>query len=66
MTLEDGSSILFHKHQPRIDRYPGFHLYKAIARFCKETAVPRKEIGYLKQYIVERIPVGHVPLVIDV
>lgn len=66
MTLEDGSSILFHKHQPRIDRYPGFHLYKAIARFCKDTAVPRKEIGNLKQYVVERIPLGEVPLVIDI
>jgi hypothetical protein len=66
MTLEDGTHILFHKTQPKMDRYPGFHLYKAIARYCKDTAVPRKEIAELKQYIVSGFPVGHVPLVIDV
>ena len=46
LTLEDGTSILFSKEDH--DRYHGFHLYKAIARFCKDTAVPRKEIMLLK------------------
>jgi hypothetical protein len=46
LTLEDGSSILFSKENH--DRYHGFHLYKAIARFCKDNAVPRKEIMLLK------------------
>lgn len=44
MTLEDGTSILFGKSDPYHDRYHGFHLYKAIARLCKDTAVPRREI----------------------
>lgn len=66
MTLPDGSSVLFHKVQPKVDRYPGFHVYKAIARYCKDTAVPRKEIAELKQYVVSSIPVGQIPLVIDV
>jgi hypothetical protein len=43
LTLEDGTSILFGKKEAEHDRYHGFHLYKAIARFCKDTAVPRKE-----------------------
>jgi hypothetical protein len=47
MTLEDGSSILFGKTEPMHDRYHGFELYKAIARYCKDTAVPRKEIQKL-------------------
>jgi hypothetical protein len=46
LTLEDGSSILFSKENH--DRYHGFHLYKAITRFCKDNAIPRKEIMLLK------------------
>ncbi len=48
LTLDDGSSILFGKKEPRHDRYHGFHLYKAISRHCKDNAVPRKEIASLK------------------
>lgn len=44
MTLEDGTSVLFGKKEPEHERYHGFHLYKAIARFCKDTAIPRKEL----------------------
>jgi hypothetical protein len=66
MTLPDGSSVLFHKVQPKVDRYPGFHVYKAIARYCKDTAVPRKEIGELNQFVVPSIPAGQIPLVIDI
>lgn len=52
LTLEDGNSILFGKKDPAHDRYHGFHLYKAISRFCKDNAVPRKEIVALKDYVV--------------
>lgn len=44
MTLEDGTSVMFGKKDPYHDRYHGFHLYKAIARLCKDTAIPRREI----------------------
>lgn len=47
VTIEDGS-VLFGKRDPRHDRYHGFELYKAIVRFCKDTAVPRREIAMLK------------------
>jgi len=47
MTLEDGSSVLFGKKDSAHERYHGFHLYKAIARYCKDTAVPRKELAGL-------------------
>jgi hypothetical protein len=46
LTLPDGRSILF-KNVPFGDfseRYSGFQLYKAIARYCRDTAVPRKQI----------------------
>ena len=44
---EDGTSVLFGKENPEHERYHGFHLYKAIARYSKESAVPRKEIQKL-------------------
>jgi hypothetical protein len=47
LTLEDGTSILFGKTHPSHDRYHGFDLYKAIARFCKDTAVPRSELQHI-------------------
>lgn len=56
LTLEDGTSIMFGngKH----DRYHGFHLYKAIARFCKD-AIPRKEVMLLKPVFgIETLPQG--------
>jgi hypothetical protein len=66
LTLEDGKSVLFGKNDPKHDRYHGFHLYKAIARYCKDTAVPRKEILSLKPfYEVETVPVGTSVLLID-
>lgn len=40
----DNKSVLFSEENPRHERYHGFHLYKAIARFCKDTALPRKEV----------------------
>ena len=43
-TQEDGSSVLFGKDEPEHDRYHGFHLYKAITRYCKDNAIPRREL----------------------
>jgi hypothetical protein len=66
LTLEDGTSVLFGKEDPQHDRYHGFTLYKAIARYCKDTAVPRKELGSLKSvYEVPVVPMGEVALNID-
>jgi len=47
MTLEDGTSVLFGKTNQKHERYHGFELYKAIARYCKDTAIPRREIQRL-------------------
>jgi hypothetical protein len=53
LTIESGS-VMFGKNDPHHDRYHGFELYKAIVRFCKDTAVPRREIALLKhKYGVE-------------
>jgi len=66
LTLEDGNSVLFGKEEPHHDRYHGFTLYKAIARYCKDTAVPRKELVNLKMfYEVSSVPLGETSLVID-
>lgn len=67
LTSEDGSSILFGKEDPRHDRYHGFTLYKAIARYCRDTAVPRKELMNIKMfYEVASVPQGETAIVIDV
>jgi hypothetical protein len=66
LTLEDGKSVMFKDGDPTHDRYHGFHLYKAIVRFCKENAVPRKEIASLKTiYGVDSSPAGEPVLLID-
>jgi hypothetical protein len=66
LTMDDGSSIMFGKKDPRNDRYEGFMVYKAIARYCRDSAVPRKEIESLKQfYSVESLPIGSKWLNID-
>jgi hypothetical protein len=64
MTLEDNTSILFFKNNAKVDRYVGFSLYKAIARFCKNS-IPRKEIAELKQFVSDTVS-GENCLVIDV
>jgi len=64
MKLEDDSSVLFFKKNPKHDRYVGFSLYKAIARYSKD-AIPRKEISELKCFIADPVP-GESCLVIDV
>uniref|UniRef100_A0A6C0AJC7 Protein kinase domain-containing protein n=1 Tax=viral metagenome TaxID=1070528 RepID=A0A6C0AJC7_9ZZZZ len=58
LTLDDNQSILFGKKDAQHDRYHGFYLYKAIARYCKN-AVPRTEIMSLKStYSVNSLPPG--------
>lgn len=52
MTQGDGSSVMFRKKMDNHDRYHGFDLYKAIARYCTDSAVPRKEIGRMTYYRV--------------
>ncbi len=67
VTLEDGSSVLFGKENKRHDRYHGFHLYKVITRYCKDNAVPRKEIETLKEfYMVDTIPTIEPIYLIDI
>ena len=63
LTLPDGSSILFHKKNPKLDRYYGFDLYKAIARYCKD-AIPRKEISEFKCFLGE-CKIGEPVLIIE-
>lgn len=57
MTQSDGTSVMFRESRDNHDRYHGFHLYKAIARYCKD-AVPRREIGKLNAFRVTSLPLG--------
>lgn len=58
MTQNDGTSVMFRKQRDNHDRYHGFHLYKAIARYCRDSAVPRKEIAKLTPYQIASMPLG--------
>jgi hypothetical protein len=62
MALDDGS-VLFFKKNPKVDRYVGFSLYKAIAKYSKN-AVPQKEISALDCFLGE-CPVEETPLIIE-
>ena len=64
MTLPDNKSVLFHKQNPKYDRYYGFDLYKAIARYSNN-AIPRKEISEFTQFLGE-CPLGKTCLIIEV
>lgn len=57
MKQSDGTSVMFRRQMDDHDRYHGFDLYKAIARYCKDS-VPRKEIQRLGMFQVPSIPVG--------
>jgi hypothetical protein len=50
MRQTDGSSVMFRAKMDNHDRYHGFDLYKAIVRYCVDSAVPKKEIGRMVQY----------------
>ena len=67
LSLPDGKSILFRDFAEKDahDRYHGFHLYKAIARYCKDTAVPRKQGDRFSSFRVERIPPGQAHLFVE-
>jgi hypothetical protein len=57
MIQSDGSSVMFREQRDNHDRYHGFHLYKAIARYCKDS-VPRREIAKLTTFRVTSLPLG--------
>lgn len=57
MRQSDGTSVMFREQMDNHDRYHGFHLYKAIARYCKD-AVPRREIQKLVTFQVPSVPLG--------
>jgi hypothetical protein len=68
LTLPDGKSVLFRNPAEGdfSERYRGFHLYKAIARYCRDTAVPRKQIEkFGSVYIIDKVPRGEACLVIE-
>jgi hypothetical protein len=58
MTQTDGSSVFFREARDRHDRYHGFDLYKAIARYCKDSATPRREIAKLIAFVTPSVPLG--------
>lgn len=58
MLQTDGSSIMFRDQRDNHDRYHGFYLYKAIARYCKDTAVPRRELQKLTAFQIPQPPLG--------
>lgn len=60
----DGTSVMFRKERDNHDRYHGFDLYKAIARYCKN-AVPRKEISKLLAFRASTVPLGTTCLFIE-
>jgi hypothetical protein len=65
MTFSDGTSALFRQQMDNHDRYHGFDLYKAIARYCKDSAVPRRELLKLKSYVISSLPLGQTALYIE-
>lgn len=66
MSQSDGSSVLYRTERPdRHDRYHGFDLYKAIARYCKDSATPRRELAKLTAFRVPTIPLGASCLAIE-
>jgi hypothetical protein len=64
MQQSDGTSVMFRSKRDNHDRYHGFHLYKAIARHCKD-AVPRREIQKLTAFRLASLPLGTPCLAID-
>ena len=64
-TLPDGSSVIFRKKGDNHDRYHGFDLYKAITRYLKESAVPRKELAKFTQYVASVPPTVAVLVIAD-
>lgn len=65
MTQSDGSSVMFRAQKDRHDRYHGFDLYKAIARYCKDSATPRRELARLTAFTIPSVPLGATCLMFD-
>jgi hypothetical protein len=65
MTQHDGSSVFFRTQRDRHDRYHGFDLYKAIARYCKDSATPRRELAKLTVFATPSVPLGTPALYIE-
>ena len=65
MTQSDGTSVMFRDSMDRHDRYHGFDLYKAIARYCKDSATPRRELARLTAFVTPSIPLGATCLMFD-
>ncbi len=65
MTQSDGSSVMFRSKRDNHDRYHGFHLYKAIARYCRDSATPRRELAKLAAFRIPTLPLGAPCLAID-
>ena len=65
MTQSDGTSVFFREERDRHDRYHGFDLYKAIARYCKDSATPRREIAKLASFVTPSVPLGAACLFIE-
>ena len=65
MTHQDGSSVFFRSQRDRHDRYHGFELYKAIARYCKDSATPRRELTKLAVFATPSVPLGAPALYIE-
>ena len=65
MQQSDGSSVMFRSQRDNHDRYHGFHLYKAIARYCRDSATPRREIAKLAAFRTPTLPLGTPCLAVD-
>lgn len=55
-TLPDGTSVIFREKGDNHDRFHGFDLYKAITRYLKDSAVPKKELSKFSQYCMTTAP----------
>ena len=59
MTQSDGTSVLLRAGKDdEHERYHGFDLYKAIARYCKDSATPRRELAKLTMFQIPSVPLG--------
>lgn len=66
MTQSDGTSVLLRAGKDdEHERYHGFDLYKAIARYCKDSATPRRELAKLTMFQVPSVPVGAACLFVE-
>jgi hypothetical protein len=66
MSQSDGTSVLLRPgKEDEHERYHGFDLYKAIARHCKDSATPRREIAKLAPFAIPAPPLGATCLFVE-